>query len=129
MTLMRSERAALIMIAGGMIVGGALMLVPAGSGDEATFDYASADSLYRAAVATPADSLRFLVDINTAGEEELMQIPGMTRAIARNIVRHREREGRFTRIDELMRVPGIGKGKFETIGTFVTVHSLLNSEE
>ena len=56
----------------------------------------------------PAAGARFTVDVNTAGEAELAQLPGLGPATARRIVDHRRDHGRFTSLDGLLDVPGIG---------------------
>ncbi len=47
-----------------------------------------------------------MLDINTASAEEL-QVIGFTGAQARNIVRYRNKEGNFSSVDDLLKVPGV----------------------
>lgn len=56
-----------------------------------------------------------LVDINTADVAELDTLPGVGEATARAIVEDREAHGRFSSIDDLMRVSGIGEKKLEKL--------------
>jgi competence ComEA-like helix-hairpin-helix protein len=56
----------------------------------------------------PAADNRFTVDVNTADETELAQLPGLGATTARRIVDHRREHGPFTTIDALLDVPGIG---------------------
>ena len=58
--------------------------------------------------AAPVAVNRFTVNINTAGETELAQLPGLGAATARRIIDHREEHGPFTSLDDLLDVPGIG---------------------
>lgn len=58
--------------------------------------------------AAPATDSRFTVNINTAGEIELAQLPGLGAATARRIVDHRAEHGPFVSLDGLLDVPGIG---------------------
>lgn len=53
-----------------------------------------------------------LVNINTAGAEELQTLPGVGQATAEAIVRERERNGPFASPEDIMRVSGIGEKKF-----------------
>ena len=65
-----------------------------------------------------------LLNINLAGEEELMTLPGINRNTARNIVQYRkEIGGRFRRIEDLVLVTGIGGDKFEILKQEITVGS------
>jgi competence ComEA-like helix-hairpin-helix protein len=61
------------------------------------------------------------IDVNSAPPETLVQLPGIGEAYARRIVAYREEHGRFSRIEDLMRVSGIGPRKFEALRPFVTV--------
>jgi competence ComEA-like helix-hairpin-helix protein len=61
------------------------------------------------------------IDINSATLAELVQLPGIGDAYARRIVAYREGHGRFSRIDDIMRVSGIGPKKFQALRPFVTV--------
>ncbi|XP_072936370.1 endonuclease/exonuclease/phosphatase family domain-containing protein 1-like [Epargyreus clarus] len=56
-----------------------------------------------------------LMNVNTATEEQLMTLPGVSRQLAREIVRHRQMIGRFKRIDDLALVSGIGAEKLESL--------------
>lgn len=50
-----------------------------------------------------------LVDLNSAGEEELEELPGIGPVLAGRIVQWRTTHGRFTSVDELGEVDGIGE--------------------
>ncbi len=62
-----------------------------------------------------------LVNINTAGIDELTTLPGIGRATAEAIVKYREEIGFFKSIDELLDVSGIGEKKLEAIRELVRV--------
>ena len=47
------------------------------------------------------------INLNRADRADLMRLPGITSAMATRILKHRERHGRFDRVDELQQVPGI----------------------
>lgn len=56
-----------------------------------------------------------LVDINSAGLEELMSLPGIGQVRAQAILDDREENGRYRYPEELVRVKGIGEGILENI--------------
>ncbi len=58
------------------------------------------------AVSLPADA----VDVNTAGLEELMTLPGIGEVRAQAILDYRAEHGPFRYPEELIRVKGIGEG-------------------
>ncbi len=62
-----------------------------------------------------------LVNINTATVEELATLPGVGNATAEKIVAHRQENGFFTRIEEIMDVPGIAELKFDGFKEMITV--------
>ena len=53
--------------------------------------------------------------LNLADESELRKLPGIGRARARAILAERERLGKFRRIEELLRVKGIGVKRLRAI--------------
>lgn len=53
-----------------------------------------------------------LVDINTAAKEELLTLPGVGESRAQSIISYREKNGGFSRIEDIMRVEGIKEGMF-----------------
>lgn len=61
-----------------------------------------------------------LVNINTADEKELTHLPGIGPALAKNIITYRQEEGFFSFPEEIIKVPGIGKNKYENIKDFIT---------
>lgn len=63
----------------------------------------------------PSDEYQELMNVNTATEEQLMTLPGVSRQLAKEIVRHRQIIGRFKRVDDLALVSGIGAEKLERL--------------
>ena len=61
------------------------------------------------------------VNLNTAGREELMTLPGIGEVRAEAILRSRKEEGPFRTIEEITRVSGIGKAAFEKIKAQIRV--------
>lgn len=61
------------------------------------------------------------VNINNASVKELQTLKGIGKVITERIIAYRTENGQFKRIDDLLKVKGIGKGKFEKIKDAVTV--------
>jgi competence protein ComEA len=62
------------------------------------------------------------IDLNTANESQLDTLPGIGPATAKAIVDERTRRGgRFTSVDDLLNVRGIGPAKLEQLRPLVTV--------
>lgn len=61
------------------------------------------------------------VNINTAGRDELEGLPGVGPSLADRIVRHREKNGAFSSVDELDDVEGIGPRKLESLRELVMI--------
>lgn len=61
------------------------------------------------------------VDLNTASVSLLTYISGISSAIAKNIVAHRERYGRFTNRQQLLQVDKLGAKAFEQCAGFLRI--------
>lgn len=61
------------------------------------------------------------VNINTAGVEELDQLPGIGPAIAQRIIDYRNEHGEFKKVEDIQEVKGIGDAKFSEIKDSITV--------
>ena len=59
------------------------------------------------------------VSLNNASASELTALPGVGEATAAAIVAHREANGPFTAVEQLMDVRGIGPAKFEALRDMV----------
>jgi competence protein ComEA len=55
------------------------------------------------------------VDINSAGKDDFIALPGIGESLAERIILYREENGPFQSLDELMNVKGIGRKKFELL--------------
>lgn len=66
-------------------------------------------------MAREAEEKRGMVDINTAGIEELMKLEGIGEKRAADIISYRETMGGFNSIEELMNVSGIKEAVFNRI--------------
>ncbi|HEX3829896.1 MAG TPA: ComEA family DNA-binding protein [Sporichthyaceae bacterium] len=61
------------------------------------------------------------VDLNTATEADLEGLPGIGPVLADRVLDFRRTHGRFTSVDELREVPGIGPAKFAALRSRVRV--------
>jgi competence ComEA-like helix-hairpin-helix protein len=57
----------------------------------------------------------FVVDLNGCSAEELMRIEGVGPTLARRIVEYRNAHGRFRSLQDLRRVPGVGRKTFRAL--------------
>lgn len=62
-----------------------------------------------------------IVNINSADAEELMTLPGIGKVRAAAIIEHRQREGEFETIEDIMNVKGIKTGIFSKINSLICV--------
>jgi len=62
-----------------------------------------------------------VVNLNHADAAALDALPGIGPATATAIIEHRDRIGRFTSVDQLLDVRGIGEAKLEQLRSLVTV--------
>ena len=68
---------------------------------------------------TLAPSTPELLNINTASAEELQTLPNIGARMAQRIVVYREQHGKFTDVDALQNVKGIGAKTLEKLRPFV----------
>jgi len=61
------------------------------------------------------------VDINTASWAELDNIPHIGPVLSRRIVEYREKNGKFKKLDGLLKVNGIGKKTLEEIREYIEI--------
>ena len=61
------------------------------------------------------------IDINRASVQELEKLPRVGAKIAQRIVEHREKYGRFRRLENLLLVDGISDERFREIRNFIKV--------
>ena len=85
---------------------------PAGAGS------APASPAKSAKISSPDDGV---VNLNSAGAEELQRLPGIGPAMAERILAYRKEAGRFQEVAELREVPGIGAKKFAKLEKLVAI--------
>lgn len=62
-----------------------------------------------------------LININNATQTELETLPGIGPSLALNIINYRKENGRFSSIDEIKNVKGIGDSKYENIKRYICI--------
>jgi competence protein ComEA len=60
------------------------------------------------------------INPNTAGLQELAALPGIGQTRARALVAYRQTHGRFSRLEDLDAIPGIGPATLERLAPHVT---------
>ena len=61
------------------------------------------------------------VNINTATVDILMSLPGIGKTKAENIIKYRNKNGNFTKIEDLKQVEGIGDSIYAQIKDLITI--------
>ena len=62
-----------------------------------------------------------IVNINTAGPEELQKLPGVGPSTAQKFIDYRTQIGRFASVDQVQDIKGIGPKKFAKLRPFITL--------
>lgn len=62
-----------------------------------------------------------IVNINTATQTELETLPGIGPSLALKIINYRKENGKFSSIEEIKNVSGIGDNKFENLKEYITI--------
>jgi competence protein ComEA len=68
-----------------------------------------------------ADSPGGLININTASKEQLMTLPGIGEKVAGRIIEYREKNGSFSKTEDIMKISGIKEKLFSKIRDKITV--------
>jgi competence protein ComEA len=145
MGLSRSERVVLCLLSAAILVGrlardrldrsGEGILLSGAGADSASAggaslgaapDTGAAPASVGGAARDTASSARLVawpLDLNAAGEADLVHLPGIGPAKARAILERRAREGPYMRVEELLDVPGIGPKTLARLRDLVVVKS------
>lgn len=139
--LTRSEAGVILFLSLGLIIGGTAKLLKL---DRATehYDFGRSDSIFEAAsskidsiIGAEEDTLKvtsksqssakpsvnFPLDLNKATLIEFTALPGVGKTTAQRIIDFRDSNTKFTSIENLLKVKGIGPKKFEKIKPLVKV--------
>jgi len=63
------------------------------------------------------------IDLNTATLTQLQELPRIGPKVAQRILDFRQEHGRFQRVEDLMKVQGIGEKTFQDLKPLITVSS------
>ncbi|MBO9129575.1 helix-hairpin-helix domain-containing protein [Bacillus sp. 165] len=77
--------------------------------------------LQEAGVVPPSVSGEGKIAINQATAEQLQEIPGVGPSKAANIIRYREEQGAFQKLEDLLEVDGIGEKSLEKMKDYIIV--------
>jgi len=69
------------------------------------------------------------IDINTASVQEFQKLPQIGAVVAQRIVDYRGKHGKFSKIEEIMKVKGIGEKTFLKIKPLITVEQESKSKK
>ena len=61
------------------------------------------------------------ININKATQTELETIPGIGPSTALKIMEYREKNGKFSSIEDIKNVPGIGEAKYKKMKDYITI--------
>ncbi|MEZ5285501.1 MAG: helix-hairpin-helix domain-containing protein [Vicinamibacterales bacterium] len=70
----------------------------------------------------PAATRAAVLDLNTATQAQLEDLPGIGRQTAERIIEYRQKSGGFKKIEELMNVRGIGEKSFLKLKPLIAVN-------
>ena len=62
-----------------------------------------------------------VVNINTATQTELETLPGIGPSLALKIINYRKENGKFSSIEQIKDVSGIGESKYENLKNYITI--------
>ena len=71
--------------------------------------------------AVAAKKVSKTVNINTAGMDDLVLLPGIGQAIGQKIIDYRRQNGNFMTVEDLKKVSGIGEKKFEALKDYIKI--------
>ena len=139
--LTKSEAGVILFLCFGLVLGGAAKILKLDKFTE-HYDFSQSDSFFVAASAkidsiiaadedtlgtsgrresTGKPELNSPIDLNKATLIQLSTLPGVGRTMAQRIMDYRTSKSKFTSVEELLKIKGVGPKKFEKIKPFVKV--------
>lgn len=61
------------------------------------------------------------LNLNTATQSQLMELPGIGEVLAKRILEYRQNQGPFAATEDLLNIKGIGEEKLEELDPFVSI--------
>jgi competence protein ComEA len=95
--------------------------IPTALGSSVTSDSAATRTSTAPSTGQPANKAGEVVDLNTATAQQLDALPGVGPVTAAAIVKWRDAHGKFTSVDQLGDVDGIGPARLEKLRALVRV--------
>ena len=96
--------------------------IPSSNEEKDIEDYITEDSCKGVIMSEESsNSSSIIININTANEVELEQLPGIGPSISSKIVEYRNKNGKFKSIEDIKNVTGIGNNKFDKIKEYIKV--------
>ena len=84
-------------------------------------EYVSRGAQQTAGAAVPGKEGTVVININTAGLEELESLEGIGPVLAQRIIDYREENGGFAAIEDITKVRGIGDAVYSDIWQYISV--------
>ena len=72
-------------------------------------------------IVIPEKTEKKLISINSAGIDELSELPGIGKKTASRIIEYRKVYGSFLKTEDIMNVKGIGRSKYEKIKGYIAL--------
>lgn len=89
--------------------------------DSEEIGYITTNSGYNVIIEDNYGGNNVMININTASQTELEQLPGIGTSTALKIINYKNEHGNFKSIDEIKNVPGIGNAKYENIKDMICI--------
>jgi len=67
------------------------------------------------------------VNLNASSRKELESLPGIGKVLAGRIVTYRSTYGAFQRVDDVVKVSGIGEKRLQQLLPYVTVEAIIEN--